>query len=39
MMPKIEVHTINPAKHLRVYIKIKASKTAAPDPARIHFQF
>jgi hypothetical protein len=38
MMPMIEVQTISPAKHLRVYMKMKASTTAPPSAAKTHFQ-
>ena len=38
IIPIIEVHTINPAKHLRVYMKINDKTTAPPRAARIHFQ-
>jgi hypothetical protein len=38
IIPIIEVQTINPAKHLRVYMKMNANTTAPPRAARIHFQ-
>jgi hypothetical protein len=34
----VDVQTINPAKHLSVYIKMKDRTIAPPNAARIHFQ-
>ena len=38
IMPIVEVQTKSPAKHLRVYMKIKARTTAPPNAAKTHFQ-
>ena len=38
MIPRVEVQTMSPAKHLSVYMKMKDSTTAAPKAAKIHFQ-
>ena len=38
MIPIADNQTINPTKHLRVYMKIKETATAIPKPHRIHCQ-
>lgn len=39
IIPKIEVHTISPAKHFNIYIKMKDIIMAPPRAAKTHFQF
>lgn len=39
IIPIAESHTINPAKHLNVYMKISAIMIEAASAQRIHFQF
>ena len=34
-----EVQTISPAKHFRVYIKIKDRRIVIPNPIKRYFQF
>jgi len=38
IIPKMDTHTMHPAKHLRAYIHTNAKITAKPNPAKIHIQ-
>ncbi len=38
IIPKIESHTIQPARHFKAYIKIKDTMIAKPKAANIHCQ-